>query len=545
MSRKVVLPYDILFMVAQHVDDFDTIYSLRRTNSTFAHVTEGKFWENLYLTTPRSVTSALLAILRRPSLRRLVRSIRLPDSDDRGDPAEVFNLVSAVDPTDEHASQVLDACFLQWPLNSELAHADSHWNWTEGMTAAIMTLCPNLKTAVVDSDSHRRLDTLRLILQMMKPFTRVTPPKIAHWKVIPDSLDYSHGFNSLDFILTGSKRVDLIPYPSGLQFNTSAFPWLRDVEELRMEDNLFAFENRGQDLTARRSGTSTGGFAGDLALCQDYLDFFQKAAPRLRFLRDSVRRLHWKFDTPLVYPYEDDGAILADDMEPEEFDLWLSQFDEDVQETMLQTDGALYIYPSDDDEAEDAGEDLEENETQPPVDETTINVPEEEDRFIMLPSLFFAKEWTKLTHLETTTGAVYGHPAILFERGAISDMVPPRIEVLILEERWLPNYQPDPRLMSLYRHDIHWDLSEVVAEGSKFPNLQRVVFVPDPERGYWPGLPDKVEWVRGPDDAGDRGRDAAFRGMKRVVDAQGGVGAAGKELKLWQEKIIQTMNLVF
>lgn len=540
MSRKVELPYDVLFMVARHVDDFDTIYSLRHTNSTFAHATEAKFWENLYLTTPRSVTSALLAILKKPSLRRLVRSIRLPDTDDRGDPAEVSNLVSAVDPTDGHACHVLNACFLQWPLKNEFARAGSPWNWTEGMTAAIMTLCPNLETAVVDSDSHRRLGTLRLILQMMKPFTRVTPPNIAHWKVIPDALDYTEGFNSLDFILTGSKRVDLIPYPNGSQFNTPAFPWLRDIEELRMEDNIFEFENRGHDLTTRRSGRSAGRFPGDSALYQDYDDFFQKAAPRLHFLRDSVRRLHWKFDTPLVYPYEEDGATIANHPDDEEFDLWLTQFDEDMQETILQPDGALYIHPSDDDGPEDAWEGQEESETQPPVDETTIHAPEEDERFTMHPSLFFAKEWTRLTHLETTTGAVYGHPAMLFERAAISDMVPLSVEVLVLEERWHTDCQPDPRLLNLYRHDLYWDLCEAVAEGSKLPNLQRVVFVADLGRGYWPGLPERVEWTRGPGDVRD-----AFREMKRVVDATGGMGPAAKELKLWKEKIIRTMNIVF
>lgn len=545
MSQKVELPYDIIFMIAQHVHDVDTIYSLRRTNSTFAHLTEAKFWENLYLTTPRSVTSALLAILKKPSLRPLVRSIRLPDSDDGGDAAKVFNLVSAVGPTDEHARQVLDACFLQRPLKQKFAQADSPWSWTEGMTAAIMTLCPNLETAVVDSDSHRRLDTLRLILQMMKPFTRVTPPDISHWKVIPDALDHSDGYNSLDFILTGSKRVDLIPYPNGWQFNTPTFPWIRGVEELRIEDNLFVFENGGRELTTRSSDTPTGRFPGDSALYQDYHDFIHKAAPRLRFLRGSVRRLHWKFATPVVYQYQRGDAIPAHDFEPEEFDLWESQYDEDVQEITIQSDDAISISPSDDDEPAVAWQGQEESETQPPVNEIATDAPTEEERFIMLPSLFFAREWTKLTHLETTTGAVYGHPVILFEQGTISDMVPPSVEVLILEERWLPDCQPDPRLLNLYRNDLYWDLSRTISEESQLPNLQRVVFIPDPERGYWPGLPEKVEWVRGPGSVCDRGRNDAFRGMKRVVNSQGGIGVVAKELKLWLGQIKGTMNVVF
>ena len=404
MSRKVELPYDIIFMVAQHIDDLDTTYSLRRTNSTFSHLTEIKFWENLYLTTPRSATSALLAILKKPSLRRLVRSIRLPDSDDRGNPDEVLNLESAVDPSDEHACQILDTCFLQWPVNNAFRRADGPWDWTESMTAAIMMLCPNLKTAVVDSDSHRRLDTLRLILQMMKPFTRVTPPKISHWKAIPDALDYSGGFNSLDFILTRSKRLSLIPYPNGWQYNTPAFPSLRDVEELRIEDNLFAFENGGRDLATRSSDTSTGRFPGDSVLNQDYHDFMHKAAPKLQFLRDSVRRLHWKFATPLVYPYEDEGPILAGDLESEELDSWVNDFNEDVHEFIMHTDDAISIYPSDDDEPELAWDGQEESVTQPPVDEVAANAPAEDGRFIMLPSLSFAREWTKLTHLETNHG---------------------------------------------------------------------------------------------------------------------------------------------
>lgn len=571
MSFKVELPYDIFFMVTQHVDDFDTIYSLRRTNSTFAHLTEAKFWENLYLTTPKSVTSALLAILKRPSLRPLVRLIRLPDSDDRGNPAEVLNLVSAVDPSDEHARQVLDACFLQWPPNPAFARADGTWNWTEGMTAAIMTLCPNLETAVVDSDSHRRLNTLRLILQMTKPFTRVTPPRITHWKVIPDALANSHGFNSLGFILTGSKRVDLIPYPSGWQFNIPAFPWLRNVEELRIEDDLFVFENGSGNLPITCGGAPTGRFPGDSALYQDYHDFIHKATPKLYFLRDSVRRLHWKFSTPIVYPYQEDDIALIDEALEAEDNFFMGNFDEDVQEITTQyddvftggIDDGVHQTPAQEDIPDDvpmealnhddvpepilevAWDGQEESETQPPVEELTANAPTEDERFVVLPSLAFAQEWTKLTHLETTTGSVYGHPGILFEQGIISDVVPSSVEVLVLEERWLHDCQPDPRLLGLYRYNLYRDLSGIVAQGPTLPNLQRVVFIPDPKRGYWPGLRKRVEWVRGPDETRGRGRDVAFREMKDVVDSRGGMRAASKGLKLWLEQIKETMSVLF
>lgn len=163
MAAPVEFSYDVLCEVFQHVDDVATSHSLLLTSRTFYDLTAPKVWENLRLTTHASVASAFQAVLKKLSLRPWVRSIRLPDGDSRNNPPPGYDSDPDVGLLDQRVLAILGACSLTG-LSQAAALSRRCWSWTEAKTAAIMALCPNLETAVLDSLSPRSLLTLCDIL---------------------------------------------------------------------------------------------------------------------------------------------------------------------------------------------------------------------------------------------------------------------------------------------------------------------------------------------------------------------------------------------
>ncbi|MBE3044794.1 hypothetical protein IMZ48_19990, partial [Candidatus Bathyarchaeota archaeon] len=96
-------------------------------------------------------------------------------------------------------------------------------------------------------------------------------------------------------------------------------------------------------------------------------------------------------------------------------------------------------------------------------------------------------------------------------------VLPRYLEVLILKERWHAGCGPQDSLLALYRRRLYDDLT-FMARGIGLPKLRSLVFIPDKRAGYWPGVPEKLEWVR--DSGGGVYSHKPFSEWKGIVEAE-------------------------
>lgn len=70
-----------------------------------------------------------------------------------------------------------------------------------------------------------------------------------------------------------------------------------------------------------------------------------------------------------------------------------------------------------------------------------------------------------------------------------------------------------------------------MARGVGFPRLRSLVFVPDKRAGYWPWLPERLQWVRDP----TRGIDLCdpFPEMKAMLEVEGEKAALYRQQVEW------------
>ncbi|MBE3044795.1 hypothetical protein IMZ48_19995 [Candidatus Bathyarchaeota archaeon] len=415
MSNDVNIPYDVLCEIVHHIDDddFRTLHNLILTNKSLYHVTVQRAWGTLYLTTNGSVASAFKAILRNRKFRPWVKAIRFPDPDSGSKPPRAHDVNIALTLSDTDALRVLGA------FSEVRLRLGDTWSITEGMMAAIMTLCPNLDTVIVGARPRRNLETLGRIFDYDGPFSHIGFPKIPNWRFHADTLGmddvvwYSHLMEAF-----GARRMDLIPYP-GHQYSTphqdTYFPCLPDLDDLRIEDDVFAFDSQSLRLpTMVLTPDSTQlQLPGDAAVHDDFEDFtFATTMFNFHFehLSKHVRHLHWKVAMPFVNEWQPrsrprvleldvdvaavlEGMQVEDETEDREMVIWGQEGP--LAGWSFGTSDGDYLMEDQDAEADDGVA------VQRPV---TIT-----------PSLFFARSWGQLGHIETTTGALYGLPATLFE----------------------------------------------------------------------------------------------------------------------------------
>ena len=526
-NNNVFVPYDIILEVFQHVDDDDlrTLHSLLLTSKSLYRLAAPKAWATLYLTSHGSVASAFEAIMKNPELRPWVKSIRFPDPDSKRNPPPAYDPDIAIISSDPHDLQVLAACLLTNPDQEDILELEE-WSFTEAMTAAMMVLLPNLETAILDKRPRRDLETLEHIFVYDDLLSPIRTPEIRNWRVVPDALEYDNVewcHELMDSL--GAKRLDLIPYP-GNQFNTpfiDAFlPYLENLEDLRVEDNVFSFDDRALHLPTMvfTANTTQLQLPGDQGLYADFQHFLATTAPfKFGHMGKHVRRLHWKVVAPFLNERRP-GAVGPHEFDMDHVDSLVEAVKEDMQEEDEEEELEMNMQGQ---EGPLAGWSIGDSNDDSQIQAQPADVAEcaaGQRPIIITPSLFFARSWRVLDHLETTTGAVYGLPASLFQQRYVTRVLPRYLEVLVLEERWHAGCGPQGNLLHLYRRRLYDDLT-FMARGIGLPNLQRLVFIPDQRAGYWTGihkkagLPDKMEWVRGGANSGE-----PFPEMKDIVEAE-------------------------
>ena len=533
MARQVRVPYDIAAAIVDQVDDGDlgTLCSLALVSQSVSYAAQKKLWTDLRLTTDRSVERAFRQVLRQPRLRDWVRSIRMPTATqtDEWQATPGWYPTFATGLSDPRVLGVLAACHLAGPSQQprdSVVHFE--FSLTECMIAAMMALCPKLRTAVIDACPSRRFNTLAFILLNMVRQNTVQVPRIDRWRILPDTfLGRSGGMHEPEWLhvndpilrlvqATKCEKLDLLSYADGIRCNRSTVPvlerplpdapYLKSISELCVEDNVFKFDSPVQQRTSPTPYPGTFRvwlipfIAGEW---QDFRLFMKDGWSLLNKLGRHVRRLRWKIAMPHL-----DGFGLAD----------LTANGE------LPGDGGV-------DDVFEEEEDFLEN---PPFEEPDTESDSEEEEVgpaVISPSLMFCRTWKHLTHLETTTGSLYGFPYALFESLYVTQVHPPSIEDIVLVERWNRWCGPHENFTALYRRSLHRDLC-CMARRQGFPKLRRLVFIPDKRCSYWPGLPERLvwEWTAGV----ESGAEVQFPEMREIVEDASEVREADRQRLEWQ-----------
>lgn len=503
MSSSIRLPYDVLREIFGYVDDLETLHSLLLTNRDTHRLAKPKVWNQLYLTTNESVASVLAAILNNRSLGSLVKTIRLPDIDSPDNPPVGYDSDPSVGLTDGYALQVLQRCSLRGPPEDQSPPED--WSYTEARVAAIMALCPQLETVVLDTYPPRDFNTLALIFQDMNgPFATLNFPRINNWRILPDNLN-DERFPVNTMLAFGSKRLDLIAYTDG-RFNyadiDSGLPILEaeDVDDLRVEDEVFEFDAQGEEESDTDGGDAADQEMGIIGTdeYEAFRSFTINNCFQFGHMGARMTRLHWKITVPFM-----ETRRPREIHEDQEYDLALvNHMADQIEEEMDGINNQAGLPPA-----------INNNGAAGRAAPTLIT-----------PSASFARSWwRRLEHFETTTGSVYGHPYVLVNNGYVTKAVPSYIEVLVLEERWHRRFRPATEFLALYRTSLCRDL-KLIARGVALPRLRRVVFIPDQKAGYWIGLPERLEWTRDPNN--DDESSNPFSELEAVVEANGDQEAA-------------------
>ena len=537
MSNGKQLPYDVTRIIFEHVDDFETLRSLLYTNRDFSYLAQQKLWADIRVTSHTAMTKILTAILNFPHLRELVRSIRLPDydCDDNQAPDPDWVPEGALD--DEDVLDILEECCLDSDP-SDGPETTEQWSWATAKAAAIMTICPNLETVVADTYPCPALWTLDSIF----PFSGSESPQIPHWQIVPDILGMDHHFPLLLMNNVEATRVDLIPRRSG-EFNEPeiglGLPLLQldDLEDLRLEDGLFEFE-------------LLHGETADEEVQQQLQAFLIGTWFQLGNLAPLMSRLHWKITAPFM-----STELPRDSVEEpiEAVDKLLANAEQEMRDDQADPNDPYDSWPvleisqctAAEDGEDDGGAENGQTSGDYGIQTMALDIDTggegQDGPIIITPSLTFARAWVDLDHAETTTGSIYGHPFVLIQRGYVTKVLPRFINVLVIEERWHPNYAPSHEFMALYRYELYRDL-RFMAWGAGLPKLLHLVFIPKRSAGYWPGLPERVEWKRLSDTYCDY--SDPFPEMTAIVKANGDEKAAARQRKRWTE-LHRNVNWVF